>query len=98
MLHAVSFHDANSWTRAFTDQRRDFDELAKRLKHRTRDEWVSGTAANYFTGLDITLLNLGGRNERLLKWLGESEEAIRRRQIEFGALAQWLDKYLTSNA
>jgi len=96
VLHVVAVQDAKGWTREFTDQRRNFDELAKRLKHRTRDERVSGTAANYFTGLDVTLLN--HPNKRLLLWLGESEEQIRQRRIELAALSQWLDKYLTTNA
>jgi len=96
VLHVFAFQDANSWTQKFTDLRRDFDELGKRLKHRTRDEWGSGTAANYFTGLDVTRLQCP--NKRLLLWLGESEEQIQRRRIEFDSLAHWLDKYLRTHA
>jgi hypothetical protein len=79
--------------------RHDLAELASRLKHRTKDEWASGGAANYFTGLDVRLLEEwgGGSYELLLQWLGESAEQIKRGRSEFAAVAQWLEKYLAGS-
>jgi len=98
--HVISFPDSNDWTRAFTDQRRDLVELANRLERRTESEWLSGGAATYFSGLDLSLLQLWqhGANEMFLRWLGEDMDHIRKRKAEFAALAQWLDEYLSTNA
>jgi hypothetical protein len=100
-LHAIARpRDSVEWKRQFTRVRHDLAELASRLKHRTKDEWASGGAASYFTGLDVRLLEEwgGGSYELLLQWLGESAEQIKRGRSEFGAMAQWLEKYLATNA
>lgn len=62
--------------------------------------FTATTATTYFSGLDLRLLQLWqqGANEMLLQWLGEGADQIRRRKAEFAALAQWLDKYLDTNA
>ena len=88
------------WKRELTRQRHDLVDLAKRLKDRTKDEWASGSAATYFSRLDVSQLEdwSAGAYELLLQWLGESAEQIERSRSEFGALARWLDKYLTTNA
>jgi hypothetical protein len=100
VLHVNASRDSAEWKRQFTRQRHDLVELASRLKLRTKDEWTSGGAANYYTGLDVSLLRdwSGGAYELLLQWLGESAEQIKRGRGEFGALAQWLEKYLATNA
>jgi hypothetical protein len=92
--------DSAEWKRQFTRLKHDLAELAIRLKRRTKDEWTSGSAANYFTGLDVSLLQdwSGGAYEILLQWLGESAEQIKRGRSEFGALARWLEEYLATNA
>ena len=99
VLHVGAFRDSAEWKRELTRQRHDLVELANRLKHRTKDEWTSGSAANYFTGPDVSLLRdwSDGAYEILLQWLGESAEQIKRGRTEFGALAQWLEKYLAAN-
>jgi hypothetical protein len=99
-LHVYAFRDSAGWKREFTRLNHDLAELSNRLKHRTKDEWTSGSAANYFTGLDVSLLRdwSDGAYELLLQWLGESAEQIKRGRSEFGALAQWLEKYLATNA
>jgi hypothetical protein len=100
-LHVfVRPNNSAEWKRQFTRVKHDLAELASRLKHRTKDEWASGGAANYFTGLDVSLLQdwSGGAYEVLLQWLGESAEQIKRGRSEFGALAKWLAKYLATNA
>jgi len=74
VLHVIAFRDANEWTEAFMDQQRDFVELANRLERRTGPECASGGAASYFTGLDLTLLQLHGALEGLLRWLGEGAD------------------------
>ena len=100
VLHVRAIRDSAEWKRQFTRLRHDLAELATRLRHRTKDEWASGSAANYFTGLDVSLLQGwgGGVYELLLPWLGESAEQIKRGRSEFGALAQWLEKYLATNS
>jgi hypothetical protein len=98
VLHVIAFRDANEWTQAFIDQQRALVELANRLERRTAPEWASGGAATYFTGLDLSLLQIHGVHEMLLQWLGEGADQIRRRKAELAALAQWLDKYLDTNA
>lgn len=99
-VHVFAIHDSAEWKRQFTRLKHDLAELASRLKHRTKDEWTSGSAANYFTGLDVSLLQdwSEGAYEFLLQWLGESAEQVKRGRSEFGALAQWLEKYLATNS
>jgi hypothetical protein len=96
----VSYLDASGWTSEFTDQRHYLLELAIRLERRTDDEWASGAAATYFSGLDITLLQRwrNGADGTLFQWLGEGAEKMRQRKTEFAALALWLDEYLDMNA
>jgi hypothetical protein len=97
---AVSFPDAAEWKRTFTDQRAEVKELATRLERRTRADWQSGDAAQYFSGLELRILEswAHGANEMLLAWLGEKPEQIQRRKMEFAALGQWLREYLDGNA
>ena len=97
---AVSIPDAADWTRAFTDQRAEVTELATRLERRTRADWQSGDATQYFSGLELRILEswAHGANEMLLAWLGEKPEQIQRRRMEFAALGQWLRAYLDGNA
>ena len=98
--HVAATRDSAGWKRELTRLRHDLADLANRLKHRTKDEWTSGSAAIYFSGLDVSLLQdwSDGAYEILLQWLGESAEEIKRGRSEFGALAQWLEKYLAANA
>jgi hypothetical protein len=100
LLHVVATRDSAGWKREFTRLKRDLAELANRLKHRTQDEWASGSAATYFTALDVSLLRdwSDSAYELLLEWLGESAEQIKRGRGEFGALARWLEEYLAANA
>jgi len=97
---AVSIPNAADWTRAFTDQRAEVTELATRLERRTRADWQSGDAAQYFSGLELRILEswAHGANEGLIAWLGERPEQIQRRKMEFAALAQWLRDYLDGNS
>jgi|ERR1700730_5712777 len=96
----VSIPNAAEWTRAFMDQRAEVAELATRLERRTRADWQSGDAAQYFSGLELRILEswAHGANETLLAWLGEKPEQIQRRRMEFAALGQWLRAYLDGNA
>lgn len=97
---AVSFPNAAEWTRTFEDQRAEVTELATRLERRTRADWQSGDAAQYFSGLELRILEswAHGANEGLIAWLGERPEQIQRRKMEFAALAQWLRDYLDGNS
>lgn len=97
---AVSLTNAAEWTRAFTDQRAEVMELAIRLERRTRADWQSGDAAQYFSGLELRILESWayGANETLVAWLGERPEQIQRRKMEFAALGRWLRDYLDANA
>jgi hypothetical protein len=99
-IYVVAWHDAASWTRSFTDSRGELAELASRLARRTQVQWQSGDAAQYFSGLELRILEgwASGAHERLIKWLGEKPADIRRRQMEFGQLSKWLRDYLASNA
>jgi hypothetical protein len=96
----ASFPNAAEWKRAFTDQRTEVIELATRLERRTRADWQSGDAAQYFSGLELKILEgwAHGENETLIAWLGEKPQQIQRRKVEFAALARWLRDYLDSNA
>lgn len=96
---AVSFPDAAEWKRAFADQRAEVTELATRLERRTRADWQSGNAAQYFSGVELKIVEswAHGANDTLIAWLGEKPEQIQRRKMEFAALAQWLREYLTGN-
>jgi hypothetical protein len=96
---AVSFPNAAEWKRAFADQRAEVTELATRLGRRTRTDWQSGNAAQYFSGVELKIVEswAHGANDTLIAWLGEKPEQIQRRKIEFAALAQWLREYLTGN-
>jgi hypothetical protein len=96
---AVSFSDAAEWKRALTDQRAEVTELATRLERRTRSDWQSGDAAQYFSGVELKILEswAHGANDTLIAWLGETPEQIQRRKMEFAALGQWLREYLTGN-
>jgi len=96
---AVSFPNAAEWKRAFADQRAEVTELATRLERRTRADWQSGNAAQYFSGVELKIVEswAHGANDTLIAWLGEKPEQIQRRKIEFAALAQWLREYLTGN-
>jgi hypothetical protein len=97
---AVSFPNAAEWKRAFTDQRAEVTELATRLERRTRADWQSGDAAQYFSGLELRIVEswAHGANEMLIAWLGERPEQIQRRKMEFAALGRWLRDYLDANA
>ena len=97
---AASFPNAAEWKRAFIDQRTEVIELATRLERRTRADWQSGDAAQYFSGLELKILEgwAHGENETLIAWLGEKPQQIQRRKMEFAALARWLRDYLDSNA
>jgi hypothetical protein len=96
---AVSFPDAAEWKRAFADQRAEVTELATRLERRTRADWQSGNAAQYFSGVELKIVEswAHGANDTLIAWLGEKPEQIQRRKMEFAALGQWLREYLTGN-
>lgn len=96
---AISWPDARGWSQAWTEQRRDLEDLANRLKHRSKDEWTSGGAATFFTGVDVALLQNWqyGGNTELLRWLGEEANEIHRRKAEFAAVAKWLANYLDEN-
>jgi len=96
---AVSFPDAAEWKRAFADQRAEVMELATRLERRTRADWQSGNAAQYFSGVELKIVEswAHGANDTLIAWLGEKPEQIQRRKMEFAALGQWLREYLTGN-
>jgi hypothetical protein len=97
---AASFPNAADWKRAFTDQRAEVMELATRLERRTHADWQSGDAAQYFSGLELRILEswAHGENETLIAWLGEKPEQIQRRKMEFASLRQWLRDYLDGNA
>jgi hypothetical protein len=96
---AVSFPDAAEWKRAFADQRAEVTELATRLERRTGADWQSGNAAQYFSGVELKIVEswAHGGNDTLIAWLGEKPEQIQRRKMEFAALGQWLREYLTGN-
>jgi hypothetical protein len=96
---AATFPDAAEWKRAFTDQRAEVKELATRLERRTRADWQSGDAAQYFSGVELRIVEswAHGTNDALIAWLGEKPEQIQRRRTEFAALGQWLREYLTGN-
>ncbi len=98
-LTVVSFPDAADWKRSFTEGRAEVTELANRFERRTRPEWVSGDAAQYFSGLELRILEdwSWGGNETLIIWLGETPEHIQQRKMEFAALNQWLRVYLDEN-
>jgi len=97
---AASFSNAADWKRAFIDQRAEVMELATRLERRTQADWQSGDAAQYFSGLELRILEswAHGENETLIAWLGEKPEQIQRRKMEFASLRQWLRDYLDGNA
>jgi hypothetical protein len=97
---AASFPNADEWKRALTDQRAEVMELATRLDRRTKADWQSGDAAQYFSGLELRILEswAHGENEALIAWLGEKPEQIQRRKMEFASLRQWLRDYLDGNA
>jgi hypothetical protein len=97
---AGSIYDASYWTQGFTSRRAEVTELASRLERRAAIEWQSGDAAQYFTGVELRILEswTDGASERLIVWLGEKPQEIRRRQMELGGLAKWLRDYLDSNA
>jgi hypothetical protein len=97
---AVSLPNAAAWKRALTDQRAEVTELATRLERRTAAHWQSGDAAQYFSGLELRILEswAHGEHDKLIVWLGEKPEQIQRRRIEFAALGRWLRDYLDSNA
>ena len=92
-------HDAASWKRSFTDARTELAELASRIGRRTQVEWQSGDAAQYFSTLELRILEgwASGGHERLIAWLGEKPQEIRRRKMELDGLAKWLRDYLDSN-
>jgi hypothetical protein len=95
----VSFLDADAWTRTLTDERAEVTGLATRLERRTRPEWVSGDAAQYFSGLEVKILEswAHGANARVITWLGETPQEVQRRKMQFAALGQWLRVYLDEN-
>jgi hypothetical protein len=97
---AASFPNADEWRRALADQRAEVMELATRLDRRTKADWQSGDAAQYFSGLELKILEswAHGENETLIAWLGEKPEQIQRRKMEFASLRQWLRDYLDGNA
>jgi hypothetical protein len=97
---AASFPNADEWRRALADQRAEVMELATRLDRRTKADWQSGDAAQYFSGLELKILEswAHGANETLIAWLGEKPEQIQRRKMEFASLRQWLRDYLDGNA
>lgn len=74
--------------------------MASRLDRRTRAEWQSGDAAQYFSGLELRILEswAHGAHEMLVTWLGEKPEEIRRRKLEFTTLEKWLHDYLDAHA
>ncbi len=95
----VSFPDAADWKRTFTDQRAEVKELATRLERRTQADWQSGDAAQYFSGLELKILEswAHGTHDSLIAWLGEKPEQIQRRKMEFAGLGKWLRDYLDAN-
>ena len=97
---AGSIYDESYWTQGFTARREEVTELARRLERRAAIEWQSGDAAQYFTAVELRVLEswTDGTSERLIVWLGEKPKEIRRRQMELGGLAKWLRDYLDSNA
>ena len=97
---AASSPNAAEWKRAFIDQRAEVTELATRLERRTRADWQSRDAAQYFSGLELKILEswAHGANEALIAWLGEKPELIQRRKMEFASLRRWLREYLDGNA
>ena len=99
-LFVVFRQDAASWKRSFRDALTELAELASRLERRTQVEWQSGDAAQYFSTLELRILEgwASGGYEGLIAWLGEKPQEIRRRQMELGGLAKWLRDYLDSNA
>jgi hypothetical protein len=100
MIVAVSIPDAAGYKQTFTNAHAEVMELASRLERRTHAEWQSGDAAQYFSGLELRILEnwAAGEYERLIAWLGEKPGDIRRRQMEFGQLSKWLRGYMESNA
>jgi len=100
MMVFMSAPDAAAWKQSFTDWRAEAVDLASRLERRTQVEWQSGDAAQYFSGLELRILEdwASGGYEGLIAWLGEKPQEIRRRQMELGGLAKWLRDYLDSNA
>jgi hypothetical protein len=97
---AVSIPDAAEWKRAFKDQVAEVTELATRLERRTRADWQSGDAAQFFSGLELRILEswAHGEHDTLIAWLGEKPEQIQRRKMEFAALGRWLRDYLDAQA
>lgn len=97
---AVSFPDPSDWNGSFTEAHAEVTELARRLERRTRVEWQSGDAAQYFSGLELRIIEswAHGAHEPLVTWLGEKPEEIRRRRLEFEALGKWLHDYLDAHA
>jgi len=89
----------SEWKRTFTDQRAEVMELATRLERRTRADWQSGDAAQYFSGVELRIVEswAHGASDTLFAWLGEKPEEIQRRKMEFAALGQWLREYLAGN-
>jgi len=89
----------SEWKRTFTDQRAEVTELATRLERRTRADWQSGDAAQYFSGVELRIVEswAHGASDTLFAWLGEKPEEIQRRKMEFAALGQWLREYLAGN-
>jgi hypothetical protein len=100
ILHVVALPDAADHKHSFTNAHHEVTELASRLERRTQVEWQSGDAAQYFSGLELRILEgcASGAHNGLIVWLGEKSQEIRRRQMELGALAKWLRDYLDSNA
>jgi len=100
ILQVVALPNAADHKHGFTDAHSEVTELASRLERRTQVEWQSGDAAQYFSGLELRILEgwASGGHERLIVWLGENPHEIRRRQMELGGLAKWLREYLHSNA
>jgi hypothetical protein len=99
MQLVVFFADAAEWKRTFTDQRAEVMELATRLERRTRADWQSGDAAQYFSGVELRIVEswAHGANDMVIAWLGEKPEQIQRRKMEFAALGHWLREYLAGN-
>jgi hypothetical protein len=98
-LTVVAVNDAAAWNRIFTEQRAEVTELANRLERRSRPEWVSGDAAQYFSGVELRILEdwAFGGNQTLIAWLGETPKEVQQRKMEFAALGQWLRVYLDQN-
>jgi hypothetical protein len=96
---AAALPDSLAWNRIFAEQRAEVTELANRLERRTRPEWVSGDAAQYFSGLELKIIEswVHGANASVITWLGETPQEIQRRKLAFAALGQWLRVYLDTN-